>query len=39
MGPEIGQGVYDSDGNVETLEGIIIDISDRKRGAQAEVHK
>lgn len=27
---EIGQGVYDSDGNVEALEGIIIDISDRK---------
>jgi PAS domain S-box-containing protein len=27
---EIGQGVYDHDGNVEALEGIIIDISSRR---------
>lgn len=27
---EMGQAVYDSQGNVEALEGIIIDISDRK---------
>jgi len=27
---EIGQGVFDANGNVEALEGIIIDISDRK---------
>lgn len=28
---EIGRGIYDECGNVEALEGIIIDISDRKR--------
>lgn len=27
---EMGQGIYDGKGNVEALEGIIIDISDRK---------
>lgn len=27
---EMGQGVFDSEGNVEALEGIIIDITDRK---------
>jgi len=27
---EMGQGVYDDNGNVETLEGIIIDITERK---------
>lgn len=27
---ELGQGVYDQNGNVEALEGIIIDITDRK---------
>lgn len=27
---ELAQGVYDEEGNVEALEGIIIDISDRK---------
>ena len=27
---EIGQGIYTDDGEVEALEGIIIDISDRK---------
>jgi PAS domain S-box-containing protein len=27
---EIGQGIYDDQGEVEALEGIIIDISDRK---------
>jgi PAS domain S-box-containing protein len=27
---ELGQGIYDDKGNVEALEGIIIDISDRK---------
>lgn len=27
---EMGQGVYDHDGNVEALEGIIIDISSRR---------
>lgn len=27
---EMGQGIYDDDGNVEALEGIIIDISERK---------
>ena len=27
---EIGQGIYDADGNVEALEGIVLDISDRK---------
>ena len=27
---EMGQGVYDDDGNVEALEGIVIDITDRK---------
>lgn len=27
---EMGRGVYDRDGNVEALEGIILDISDRK---------
>lgn len=27
---EIGRGIYDNNGNVEALEGIIIDISDRK---------
>lgn len=28
---EIGQGVYDQNGEVEALEGIIIDISDQKK--------
>lgn len=28
---EIGQGVFDRQGNVEALEGIIIDISDRRK--------
>jgi len=28
---ELGQGVYDADGHVEALEGIIIDISELKR--------
>lgn len=28
---ELGQGVYDEDGNVKALEGIILDISDQKR--------
>ena len=27
---EMGQGIYDNDGEVEALEGIILDISDRK---------
>ena len=27
---EMGQGVFDEEGNVEALEGIILDISDRK---------
>ncbi len=27
---EMGQGIYDDDGEVESLEGIVIDISDRK---------
>lgn len=27
---ELGEGVYDTDGNVVALEGIILDISDRK---------
>lgn len=27
---EMGQGIYDENGNAEALEGIIIDISDRK---------
>jgi len=27
---EMGQGIYDADGNVEALEGIVLDISDRK---------
>lgn len=27
---ELGQGIFDSNGNVEALEGIIIDITDRK---------
>ena len=25
---ELGQGIYDADGNVEALEGIVLDISD-----------
>lgn len=28
---EIGQGIYDAQGEVEALEGIILDISDRKQ--------
>lgn len=28
---EMGQGVYDSDGQIEALEGIILDITDRKK--------
>jgi len=28
---EMGQGIYDDSGNVEALEGIIIDITDRKK--------
>ena len=28
---EIGQGVFDGKGNIEALEGIIIDISDRRK--------
>ena len=28
---EMGQGIYDSDGQVEALEGIILDITDRKK--------
>ena len=28
---ELAEGIYDSKGNVEALEGIIIDISDRKK--------
>lgn len=28
---ELGQGVYDENGEVEALEGIILDISDRKK--------
>ena len=27
---EMGQGIYNDDGEVEALEGIILDISDRK---------
>ncbi|MEA5018695.1 MAG: EAL domain-containing protein [Erysipelotrichaceae bacterium] len=27
---EVGQGIYDENGNVESLEGMILDISDRK---------
>lgn len=27
---ELGQGIYDEQGNVEALEGIVLDISDRK---------
>ncbi len=27
---EMGQGIYDDDGKVEALEGIVLDISDRK---------
>ena len=27
---ELGQGIYDDQGNAEALEGIILDISDRK---------
>jgi len=27
---EMGQGIYDADGHVEALEGIVLDISDRK---------
>lgn len=26
----MGQGIYDDDGKVEALEGIVLDISDRK---------
>ena len=29
---ELGQGVYDEKGNVEALEGIIIDITEQKKG-------
>ena len=28
---EMGEGVYDEDGNVQSLEGLILDISDRKK--------
>jgi PAS domain S-box-containing protein len=28
---EMGQGIYDEEGNVEALEGIVLDISDRKK--------
>lgn len=28
---ETGQGIYDAQGNVEALEGIVLDISDRKK--------
>lgn len=28
---EMGQGVFDAEGNIEALEGIIIDITDRKQ--------
>ena len=30
MGPEMGQGIYNDAGEVEALEGIVFDISDRK---------
>lgn len=32
---EVGQGVYGKDGNVEALEGIILDITERKRSEDA----
>lgn len=32
---ERGRGVYDSDGNLLALEGLIIDISDRRRAEEA----
>lgn len=28
---ELGQGIYDEGGNVEALEGIVLDISDQKK--------
>jgi diguanylate cyclase (GGDEF)-like protein/PAS domain S-box-containing protein len=28
---ELGQGIYDDDGNVEALEGVILDYTDRKK--------
>jgi len=28
---ELGQGIFDSEGNVEALEGIVLDISERKK--------
>lgn len=28
---EMGQGIYDSDGNVEALEGVVLDISENKK--------
>ncbi|HEY9053729.1 MAG TPA: EAL domain-containing protein [Rectinemataceae bacterium] len=32
---ELGQGVYNAEGGVEALEGIILDISDRKKNEDA----
>ncbi len=31
---EIGQGIYDKDGNAEAIEGIIIDITESKKGLE-----
>ena len=31
MGLELGQGIYDDDGNVEALEGVILDYTDRRK--------
>lgn len=28
---ELGQGIYDADGNVEALEGVVLDISEQKK--------
>ena len=35
---EAGQGLYDEQGNVEALEGIILDITDRQLNLN-EIHK
>jgi PAS domain S-box-containing protein len=36
---EMGQGIYDEQGGVEALEGIILDISDRKSLKQTEIQQ
>ncbi len=35
---ELGEGVYAKDGSVEALEGIVIDISDRKRAEASLIY-